>query len=57
MAEQKPHPAGQAIRWTDAQQLAQAIPSRADQARAAALWQRLAPGPLKDLLYATRAPK
>lgn len=52
MAE-RPHPAGQPIPWTDAQQLAQAIPTQADQDRAAALWRALVPGPLKDLLNAT----
>jgi hypothetical protein len=48
-----PRPAGQPIRWSDAAQLAQAIPTRADQERAAALWRALVPGPLKDLLNAT----
>lgn len=50
-------PAGQPQRWTDAQQLAQAIPTRADQDRAAALWRRLVPGPLKDLLNAQAVKK
>lgn len=45
---------GAAIRWTDSQQLAHAIPVEADRRMAALLWRRYA-GALAGLLDARRA--